>query len=141
MNQILEGLVHLFLLKPAMDSNGMEKDDEFKGNGNSYDFGGRILDSRLGRWLTVDPAYDLFPCESTYSFAGNNPTYYFDPNGKWKVRWKSNDHSKGILFEAEKGDNLQTLATQMGIPYQQILDENFGGVDSLLILIYKEENG
>ncbi len=28
--------------------NGMEKDDEIKGNGNSYDFGARIYDPRVG---------------------------------------------------------------------------------------------
>jgi len=31
--------------------NGKEKDDEVKGNGNSYDFGARIYDPRIGRWL------------------------------------------------------------------------------------------
>ena len=29
--------------------NGMEKDSELKGSGNSYDFGARMSDSRLGR--------------------------------------------------------------------------------------------
>ena len=35
--------------------NGKETDNEVKGNGNSLDFGARIYDSRLGRWLSVDP--------------------------------------------------------------------------------------
>src|ERR1043165_2656899 len=37
--------------------NGQEKDDEAKGEGNSYDFGARSYDPRLGRWLSVDPMY------------------------------------------------------------------------------------
>jgi RHS repeat-associated protein len=41
--------------------NGMEKDDEVKGVGNSLDFGARIYDSRLGRWLSVDPLSYKFP--------------------------------------------------------------------------------
>ncbi|GGD36603.1 hypothetical protein GCM10011343_28070 [Flavobacterium orientale] len=35
--------------------NGMEKDDEIKGEGNSYDFGARMLDPRVGRWFAPDP--------------------------------------------------------------------------------------
>lgn len=33
----------------------MEKDNEVKGSGNSLDFGARIYDSRLGKWLSTDP--------------------------------------------------------------------------------------
>jgi RHS repeat-associated protein len=62
--------------------NGKEKDDEVKGSGNSYDFGARIYDSRLGRWLSVDPLTKDFPDESPYTFATNNPLYYVDPDGK-----------------------------------------------------------
>jgi len=111
----------------------MEKDDEIKGEGNSYDFGARMHDPRVGRWLSGDPAANLFPDESPYLYSGNNPIYFVDPNGKWKVKWKdNNDHTNGIVFEAEKGDNLSVLADQMGIPYQQLLDENFGGKDFTL---------
>ena len=41
--------------------NGMEKDDEIKGDGNSYDFGARMLDQRLGRWLSIDSKFKSFP--------------------------------------------------------------------------------
>ncbi len=114
--------------------NGMEKDDEIKTvKGGSYDFGSRIYDSRLGRWLSVDKYFDKFPSDATYMYCGDNPIYYVDPTGNWKVRWRDyNNHSAGIVFEAEPGDNLKTFAEQTGLPYQEILDENFGGADFTL---------
>jgi RHS repeat-associated protein len=62
--------------------NGMEKDDEIKGSGNSYDFGARLYDSRIGRWLTRDPLAHEFPDLSPYNAFGANPIYYVDPDGR-----------------------------------------------------------
>ena len=62
--------------------NGMEKDDEIKGGGNSYDFGARIYDSRLGRWFATDIRTPNYPGISPYSFSYNNPVIFKDPDGK-----------------------------------------------------------
>lgn len=63
--------------------NGMEKDDEIKNiTGSSYDFGARIYDPRIGRWLAIDPASHKYPFSSPYVFALNNPLFYVDPNGE-----------------------------------------------------------
>ncbi|HSH66822.1 MAG TPA: hypothetical protein VLB84_13750, partial [Bacteroidia bacterium] len=53
--------------------NGMEKDNEIKGNGNSYDFGERIYDPRLARWLAVDMAAKNAPAWTPYRFGFDNP--------------------------------------------------------------------
>jgi RHS repeat-associated protein len=59
--------------------NNMEKDDEVKGKGNSYDFGARMYDSRVGRWWSRDVVVksNVSPYES---FKGN-PMIYIDPDG------------------------------------------------------------
>jgi RHS repeat-associated protein len=62
--------------------NGMEVDDEIKGGGNSYDFGARMLDPRLGRWLTIDPMSSKHPNNSPYLFCNANPILFKDPDGK-----------------------------------------------------------
>lgn len=61
---------------------GQERDDEAKGEGNSYDFGARIYDPRIGRWLSIDPLAGKFPDQSPYSFAYNNPIRYLDFKGE-----------------------------------------------------------
>lgn len=61
--------------------NGMEKDDEAKGAGNSYTTEFRQYDPRLGRWLTVDPMSNKYPNESPYAAVHNNPILWIDPLG------------------------------------------------------------
>jgi len=62
--------------------NGMERDDEVKGTANSLDFGARIYDPRLGRWLSVDPFWKQYSNLSPYAAFANCPILLIDPNGK-----------------------------------------------------------
>jgi len=61
--------------------NGKENDNEVKGNGNQQDYGFRIYDTRLGRFLSVDPLSDDYPFYTPYQFSGNNPIRYIDLDG------------------------------------------------------------
>jgi RHS repeat-associated protein len=63
--------------------NGQMKDDEIKGIGNAYDFGGRsIYDGRLFRFVSVDPRWRDFPYMSPYAYAANNPLIFIDEDGE-----------------------------------------------------------
>ena len=62
--------------------NGKENDNEVKGVGNSIDFGARIYDSRLGRWLSIDPLAEKFSSWTPYNFVMDNPLNIVDPDGK-----------------------------------------------------------
>jgi len=64
---------------------GYEKDNNIKGDGNSLDFGARIYDPRLGRFLSLDPDMDLYPSWSPYSFAFNNPIRFVDKDGRGPI--------------------------------------------------------
>jgi RHS repeat-associated protein len=61
--------------------NGMEKDNEVKGEGNSYDFGARMLDSRIGRWLSNDALEAKYPNINPYNSNDNNPLFFADKDG------------------------------------------------------------
>ena len=63
--------------------NGMRKDDEIRdGVGTSYDFGARLYDPRVSRWLSLDPLARKYPGFSPYVFVANNPLLFIDYDGK-----------------------------------------------------------
>ncbi|OWP74027.1 RHS repeat domain-containing protein [Flavobacterium oreochromis] len=60
---------------------GQEKDDQIKGEGNSVNYEARMQDTRVGRFLSIDPLANKFPWYSPYQFAGNTPIQAIDLDG------------------------------------------------------------
>lgn len=60
---------------------GKEKDDEVKGNGNQIDYGIRMYDPRLMRFLSVDPLMKGYPMLTPYQYASNRPIDGVDLDG------------------------------------------------------------
>jgi RHS repeat-associated protein len=61
--------------------NGKENDNDVKGDGNQQDYGMRIYDPRLVRFLSVDPITDDYPELTPYQFASNSPISGIDQDG------------------------------------------------------------
>jgi len=62
--------------------NGKEKDDEGEfGSITNYDYGFRIYNPAVGRFLSVDPLTKQFPWYTPYQFAGNTPIIVVDLDG------------------------------------------------------------
>ena len=61
--------------------NGKEDDNEVKGNGNEIDYGMRIYDPRVGRFLSVDPLQKKYPELTPYQYASNTPIQAVDLDG------------------------------------------------------------
>jgi RHS repeat-associated protein len=62
--------------------NGKENDNEVKGiEGSQQDYGMRIYDPRIGRFLSVDPLTRSYPWYTPYQFAGNTPIWAVDLDG------------------------------------------------------------
>ncbi|HSH67848.1 MAG TPA: RHS repeat-associated core domain-containing protein [Bacteroidia bacterium] len=86
--------------------NGMEKDNEVKGNGNSYTSDFRQYDSRLGRWLSLDPKMEKFPNVSPFVSFNDNPVYFIDPFGDQPSNKKN--------WEIHEGEVRMEVARQFG---------------------------
>ena len=62
--------------------NGKEYDSEGMGGGKgTYDYGFRIYNSGLARFLSVDPLALDYPFYTPYQFAGNKPIMFIDRDG------------------------------------------------------------
>ena len=61
--------------------NGKEKINEIYGDGNGVDFGARIYDGRLGRWLSIEHMYTYYLGYSPYNFTLCNPIAFKDEDG------------------------------------------------------------
>ncbi|MBK7412848.1 MAG: RHS repeat protein [Ignavibacteria bacterium] len=68
--------------------NGKENDNEVKGEGNQQDYGFRIYDPRIARFLSVDPLSASFASLTPYQYASLNPVYSIDLDGLEGVSYR-----------------------------------------------------
>ena len=61
--------------------NGKENDNEVKGIGDQIDYGMRVYDPRIGKFLSVDPLQKKYPWLSPYQFAENDVIRSIDLDG------------------------------------------------------------
>jgi RHS repeat-associated protein len=110
--------------------NGQEGDDEVNGKGNSLNFGARIFDSRIGRWMSLDPLMKKFSGFSTYCFAIGNPIYYKDYDGRDIIpsNWFKKSSYSPIL------DNI--LANKESLSFYTQILKQYDNTDKDLTLRY-----
>jgi RHS repeat-associated protein len=58
-----------------------DKEKEADGTADNYDFGARIYDGRLGRWLSTDQFKRIYLALSPYNFVKNAAILFIDPTG------------------------------------------------------------
>jgi RHS repeat-associated protein len=100
--------------------NGKENDNEVKGEGNQQDYGMRIYDPRLGRFLSVDPLTKSYPELTPYQFASNRPIDGIDLDGK---EYMKNEKSVYLLFQFKQPDiEGKYVMTDLWIKDQKVHD-------------------
>lgn len=57
------------------------KEDQTIGSLNLLDYGARMYDGQIGRWLGVDAMADKYYPVSPYAYCANDPIKYIDPTG------------------------------------------------------------
>jgi len=84
--------------------NGKEVDNEMFGIGNELDYGMRVYDPRVGRFLSVDPLTSTYPELTPYQFASNTPIQGTDLDGL-EISYHYDDPRFGMVI-MPAGDNL-----------------------------------
>jgi RHS repeat-associated protein len=100
--------------------NGKENDPESVGTGEGLqDYGMRIYNPALGRFLSVDPLSPKYPWYTPYQFAGNSPIESIDLDGLEPttpyIDWgKGKKYGAGTLYDKIDGYFVFTQANTNG---------------------------
>lgn len=103
--------------------NGKEHDNEIHGTtGTSYDFGARLHDPRVGRWLSLDPLAQDYAHLSPFNFAANNSVLFVDPDGKKIFIY---------YYDAEGNNQAYEYGTQLAMPDNEFVRQTVAALDVL----------
>jgi RHS repeat-associated protein len=84
-------------------------DNEPSGNGSQYDYGFRIYNPRIAKFLSVDPLTKTYPMLTPYQFASNRPIDGIDLDGL--------EHKQVIHYSYKSGyqtvQNYLTVTTYL----------------------------
>jgi RHS repeat-associated protein len=90
--------------------NGKENDNEVKGEGNEQDYGMRVYDPRVGRFLSVDPLEKEYPWYTPYQFSGNTPIQAVDLDG-------SEERHYTLLINSSTGKPYLKMTSEETVKY------------------------
>ena len=129
--------------------NGQEKETA---EGSSIDYGARVYDVRIGRWLSIDAYNSYYPSNSVYCHSICSPINFYDSNGFfvrnsntgniifcidaefWLPSYDYENVFNGPFFAAYKG----TILTNQGTKIEAYLSYDGKVYDKMPLII---ENG
>ena len=106
--------------------NGKENDNDVKGLGNQQDYGMRIYDPRLGKFLTIDPLFKGYPELTPYQFASNTPIGAIDLDGlEGLIATGVNGNGMVVSPEMAQGINKNIVVTGFKAVFSETLPRKF----------------
>ncbi len=120
--------------------NGKENEDEIAGNNNDLDFGARIYDARLAKWLSIDPLQKKYPSWGSYTFATNNPINLADKDGRdtFRIHFEeiTTDYDEDIvLVRLTFSVIINNVETKLATPPLMDGDNNQVATDSYYLMM------
>jgi RHS repeat-associated protein len=88
--------------------NGKEGDRNGEwGSGVHYDYGFRIYNPKIGKFLSVDPLTGSYPWYTPYQFAGNKPIWAIDVDGLEEFIFQYRKHEDNTVTLIKKISNSE----------------------------------
>jgi RHS repeat-associated protein len=111
--------------------NGKENDNEVKGEGNQQDYGMRIYDGRIGKFLSVDPLTPKYPELTPFQFASNTPIQALDLDGlegfiATGMPMGSSGHGHGMIVTPEMANKAPIQVKRIVTDFTPFIGSGLG---------------